>query len=128
MSAKRLLNAPLTRLSTRDRTPFRAAASMRPVAEEVDTKTGFVVRKTFLRAVCSSPISSLKAGPLWPMMACTWARSTSGWTSVGPGRKNRPKGGTSSEDDGSTSYLLTTCIEHGVVGRVAGPARSRPAE
>ena len=86
----RWLKAPLTRLRTRDRAPFRTAASINPVADEVDIRTGLSVRNRSRSPVCSSPMSSLMAGPRCPIRARFWALSTSGWTSVGPGRKKRP--------------------------------------
>src|SRR3990172_3913632 len=46
MSAKRCEKAPFTRHSTLFRTPLRIAASIRPVAEDVEMITGCWVRKT----------------------------------------------------------------------------------
>ena len=49
MRAKRSENAPFTSDNTRSRAPLRTAASMRPVAEDVDTRTGRAVPNTSRR-------------------------------------------------------------------------------
>ena len=93
MPAKRSLNAPLTSDRARRRTPLRTAISIKPVADVVPTNTGRVVRATALSLgaiVCSS--FSI-AADRWGIIGRIMASSTSGWTSVGPGRKNLPNAG-----------------------------------
>src|SRR2546426_7903048 len=66
---------------------------MNPVADVVPTRTVRVVRNKRARPG-AIPASSCSIAPeRCPIMGRCIAASTSGWTSVGPGRKNRPKGG-----------------------------------
>jgi hypothetical protein len=67
-SPKRLLNAPFTSASAFLRTPFRTAASMKPVADEVDRNTSRSVRKTSLRPTWSFCMSVLMPAPRCPII------------------------------------------------------------
>jgi hypothetical protein len=67
--------------------------SMKPVADAVAMKTGRSVKKTTSRPAWSSFMSSLMPDPRWLIIGRVCAWSTSGWTSVGPGRKKRPPSG-----------------------------------
>ncbi len=90
MAANRFPKAPLTTESTRWRTPDRIAISMNAVAEHVPTTGRPAVRNRERRPSCIPARSSVIAFPRWGIMGRVSAVSTSGWTSVGPGRKNRP--------------------------------------
>ena len=93
MRAKRSLNAPFTSDRARRRTPFRTASSMNPVADAVPTRTEPEVRNR--RASPGAiPANSCSIAPeRWPIIGRCIAARTSGWTSVGPGRKKRPNAG-----------------------------------
>src|SRR6266480_1283370 len=108
--ANRSLNEPLTSDSARCRTPFRTAISMKPVAEVVPTSTGRAVRNSRASGA-SMPASSCSIAPeRCPIIGRCMAARTSGWTSVGPGRKNRPNTG-----GGGTGAVMRwrEHVEHG---------------
>ena len=64
---------------------------MSPVADELATYTGREVRNRSRSTGSTAASSADSSGPRWPMTGRAMAASTSGCTSVGPGRKNRPK-------------------------------------
>ena len=63
---------------------------MKPVAELVDMRIGRSVRKSRLSGPAIRCSMSRISGPRCANIGCTMACSTSGCTSVGPGRKKRP--------------------------------------
>jgi hypothetical protein len=87
---KRLLNAPFTRQSRRDFTAFRTPPSINPVADDVTVNTGCVVRKTFCRRSSIRAIMVSISEPRWLIIGRVIVARISGFTSVGPGRKNFP--------------------------------------
>src|SRR5687768_15181478 len=87
---KRLLKAPLIRQSSRALTALRTPPSIRPVAEDVTVYTGCVVRNTFgSRSSMRVMIASISE-PRWLIIGRDIVARISGFTSVGPGRKNFP--------------------------------------
>src|SRR3989442_1017707 len=86
--AKRSLKAPFTSDRARRRMPFRTASSMKPVAEVVPTSTGRDARHRAASRGATPWSSASIALERWPIIGRCIAASTSGWTSVGPGRKN----------------------------------------
>ena len=87
MRAKRSEKAPFTSASTRLPPQLHTAPSMNPVAEQVPTYTGRLVRKTARSGASMRCSMASMALPRCPIMGRSSARRTSAWTSVGPGRK-----------------------------------------
>ena len=101
MSAKRSENAPFTSDRMAPGGEHRTAISMKPVADDVLTYTGRVVRKIgFSDSTMRANIASNSA-PRCGNIGASMVSSTSRRTSVGPGRKNVP--------NGTAAFGLITC-------------------
>jgi len=74
---------------------LRTAASINPVAEDAAIYPGRCVRKIDFNPGCTRAISASMSFARWAIIGPTCACNTSGRTSVGPGRKNLPNGGSS---------------------------------
>src|SRR5690606_41908898 len=68
-------------------------------------------------------MSFWRSGPRWPIIGPTCASSTSGSTSVGPGRKNRPNGGSSTFGTVAVSGIVAPVIAVG-----SGPRNQRQGQ
>ena len=90
--AKRSPKCPPTTASSRWRTPARTAASMNPVADDVPTSTGRVVRNRCRSGRSIRAIMSAISAPRWLMTGRCMAATMSGCTPAGPGRRLRPNG------------------------------------